>query len=72
MYVRTHPNLIMASAILNSAGGMGEDGLATPEDGGAGERAEVGYSTGQKTQVKDKHINLRVRDSINLRVRRPV
>ncbi|CAN0064948.1 unnamed protein product [Scytosiphon promiscuus] len=36
------------SAILNSAGGMGEGGVATPEEGDAGERA--GGPTGQKAQ----------------------
>ncbi|CAM9629433.1 unnamed protein product [Pylaiella littoralis] len=37
------------SAILNSAGGMGKGGLATPEEGDTGEGVEGG--TGQKTQA---------------------
>lgn len=40
---------VAISAILNSAGGMGEGGLSTPEEGDTGEGAEGGI--GHKTQV---------------------
>lgn len=40
---------ITTSAILNSAGGMGEGGLSTPEEGDMGEGADGGI--GHKTQV---------------------
>lgn len=40
---------IATSAILNSAGGMGEGGLSTPEEGDTGEGGDGGI--GHKTQV---------------------
>lgn len=49
----------MVSAILNSAGGMGKGGLATPEEGDTGDGVEGG--TGQKTQVGKEGADLSMR-----------